>query len=92
MKTKTATTADGLCENCDNVSDCASAGRNDRPVVHCEEYACAPAPRSASPRSTNVEAENRPIRVGGLCGNCENLSRCAIPRPLGGVWHCEEYL
>jgi len=28
----------------------------------------------------------------GLCINCENRFTCILPKPAGGVWHCEEYL
>jgi len=27
----------------------------------------------------------------GLCINCENRFTCILPKPAGGVWHCEEY-
>jgi hypothetical protein len=27
----------------------------------------------------------------GLCVNCDRREGCTLPRPPGGVWHCEEY-
>jgi len=30
-------------------------------------------------------------RFKGLCMNCDNRFECQLPRPEGGVWHCEEY-
>jgi hypothetical protein len=28
----------------------------------------------------------------GLCVNCANRETCLVPKPEGGVWHCEEYV
>lgn len=28
----------------------------------------------------------------GLCGHCELRKTCALPRPEGGVWRCENYM
>jgi len=33
--------------------------------------------------------ESSPFK--GLCINCDNRFTCVLPRPAGGVWHCEEY-
>jgi hypothetical protein len=27
----------------------------------------------------------------GLCSTCESAPLCKIPKPEGGVWHCEFY-
>ena len=27
----------------------------------------------------------------GLCRNCKKKETCALPRPEGGVWRCEDY-
>lgn len=27
----------------------------------------------------------------GLCAHCAKRDVCVLPRPNGGVWHCEEY-
>ena len=46
------------------------------------------------------DEESRPSKAGekdererfkGLCMNCDNRFDCLLPRPEGGVWHCEEY-
>jgi hypothetical protein len=42
-------------------------------------------PRS---RSNDEESQNN---LKGLCINCEHRTDCCLPRPDGGVWHCEEY-
>jgi hypothetical protein len=26
-----------------------------------------------------------------LCSNCEDRHVCIYPKPVGGVWHCDEY-
>jgi hypothetical protein len=40
--------------------------------------------------SNEQSPEMRPLK--GLCINCENRHTCVLPRPVEGVWHCEEYL
>jgi hypothetical protein len=27
----------------------------------------------------------------GLCRNCKKQKTCLIPKPEGGIWHCEDY-
>ena len=57
-------------------------------------------PREENGRDA-AEPETRPSKPGekgeaerfkGLCMNCDNRFDCLLPRPEGGVWHCEEYL
>ena len=28
----------------------------------------------------------------GLCASCDLRDVCTYPRPLGGVWNCDEYV
>ena len=44
----------------------------------------------AASRREGVDDE-RPARVRGLCATCIHQATCTFPKPLGGVWHCEEY-
>ncbi len=51
----------------------------------------------APPPPGTVAAAREPVgsqdtgEYKGLCVNCENRNTCSVPRPEGGVWHCEEY-
>jgi len=35
--------------------------------------------------------QEEPANDRGLCVNCAKREGCNLPRPDGGVWHCEEY-
>ena len=51
-------------------------------------------PSAARPRPAAVRVTPEPPatpRVLGLCGDCRIAATCTLPRPDGGVWHCEEY-
>jgi hypothetical protein len=52
-----------------------------------------------SPRKTSLQSrsgavpgatEETPAGL-GLCVTCEAAETCALPRPEGGIWHCEFY-
>lgn len=43
----------------------------------------------AKDSESNKKSDNE--RFKGLCMNCDNRFECLLPRPEGGVWHCEEY-
>ena len=90
----------GLCMTCNNAPDCYYRARRG-PALFCElfdGYALpaerkisvkAPAPAdSSAPRRAAAEET---AKYTGLCVNCENRRTCALPKPAGGVWHCEEY-
>jgi hypothetical protein len=38
-----------------------------------------------------TDDEDPSDKLKGLCINCEHRKDCCLPRPEGGVWHCEEY-
>ena len=82
-----------LCSTCNHAPACSNRGTPDSPMFFCEEFdAYVP---------VTVDAGSRPAPAGtairesqkhkGLCANCENRETCTMPRPEGGVWHCEEY-
>lgn len=92
---KAAEAVSGLCVNCALRDTCTFPGRSSKPVFHCEEYRCegascveAPPARISKPKS---DAPREAADLKGLCMNCENRFDCTLPRPPGGVWHCEEY-
>jgi hypothetical protein len=91
----------GLCCTCIFATECANAACAEVPVVHCEEFD----DRIASPlgtMGTGVMTGLRPRKdsrkkmdvdpeLKGLCINCDNRKICKHPKPVGGVWYCEEY-
>ncbi len=83
-----------LCSNCDNGDACRGRTRPRRPVFFCEEFVifgAEPAPgldRSAEEKPRETWSANGHV---GLCVNCDNVPTCVMPKPEGGVWHCEEY-
>jgi hypothetical protein len=56
-------------------------------------------PREKDPREAGDDAARRSeqgepeevVHFKGLCMNCDHRFECRLPRPEGGVWHCEEY-
>ena len=83
-----------LCSNCDNAGSCEGRTRPRRPIFFCEEFmvfGAAPAPEPApgtQPQTQQASGINGHI---GLCMNCESADTCTLPKPAGGIWHCEEY-
>ena len=57
----------------------------------------SPADISYTPSRPVVEevsyTPSRPVEEEyvGLCMNCDHRTTCMHPRPVGGVWHCEDY-
>ncbi|NLU19591.1 MAG: hypothetical protein GXW89_02695 [Phycisphaerae bacterium] len=83
-----------LCSNCDHAEEHARRGRPRRPVFFCEEFEVSGAVRIPEPvrvRPAPAEQAQDAGRRLGLCVNCDNADTCRLPRPEGGVWHCEEY-
>ena len=83
-----------LCSNCDNGDACCGRTRPTRPIFFCEEFVVFGAePASEPDRSAEAKPRKAWSANGhiGLCVNCENAKTCVLPKPEGGVWHCEEY-
>ncbi|HOA74416.1 MAG TPA: hypothetical protein PL151_03485 [Phycisphaerae bacterium] len=83
-----------LCSNCENAETHARRGRPKRPIYFCEEFEVSSAAPSPGPdhnvREPRMETHSASGRM-GLCVNCENAATCCLPKPDGGIWHCEEY-
>jgi len=89
----------GICPTCKNNSNCTLHVRSTKPVMNCEEFqneaALVPAvglliqPKPAK-RAPGAKGK-RTIHAVGLCPHCESRVNCVLPKPEGGVWHCEEY-
>lgn len=84
-----------LCCTCLYEEGCLQGGSLDRPVVHCELFDCGRRARSGPRASVSgpalLSAAETTTRALGLCVNCDLRHDCALHRPEGGVWHCEEY-
>lgn len=91
----------GLCCTCIHAADCVTAMQAGVPVVHCEEFddrvisalKSADSPftiRSRASGSAKRRAASGP-ELKGLCLNCDNRKICKNPKPLSGIWYCEEY-
>jgi hypothetical protein len=42
----------------------------------------------------NSSGESAPFLgvLRGLCGNCDLRRDCTYPKPVSGVWNCDEYV
>lgn len=47
--------------------------------------------KAGEPKDAEPNEKDDSERFKGLCMNCDNRFDCLLPRPEGGVWHCEEY-
>jgi hypothetical protein len=89
----------GLCLTCNNAPTCyyrATRG----PALFCELFdnylpppelgGGKPVPRTDASTALRA-AEEEAGKFTGLCMNCGHRATCQHPRPVGGVWHCEDY-
>jgi hypothetical protein len=88
----------GLCRDCSKAATCTFPRDPSRPVWSCDEFegselsstvSCRPI--AAAP-TIMVQREGAAggVELKGLCRECTNRFTCCYPRPLGGVWHCDE--
>lgn len=84
----------GLCIACRKDATCTYTRM--LPIVQCEEF------EGYEPRSKNLQSYEGPAdpfplppspaaEYKGLCTTCANRETCAFPKPVGGIWHCEEF-
>lgn len=82
----------GLCRDCRLADTCTFPRDPSRPVRSCDEFD----PMQAVPRGPSFSrtADPEPPAPGnplmGLCRECLRRQTCRYPKPLGGVWHCDE--
>ena len=86
----------GLCATCNNAEDCVYRKRRGTDAIYCEMFDCyAPIAGNGGKRVANAAmmAPDTVESTGfkGLCVNCAHRDTCMLPKPKGGVWHCEEY-
>ena len=83
-----------LCCTCNHADECDRPSTPERPIFFCEMFeAYVPVEAQAPPSRAPREPPGKPgaPEYKGLCANCENRDTCVLPRPDGGVWHCQEY-
>jgi len=81
----------GLCLTCIRRTHCGYAAAPRGNVWHCEEFEVGAQARTVHELPAPEEADLVRAREMGLCFNCANLPTCRLPKPEGGIWHCEEY-
>ena len=95
-----ATKARGICSVCKHEADCIYPRSTGQIVLNCGQFEpcppIAPPPRDRArvelerlwEKSASEESETK---FKGLCCSCEDRHVCIYPKPIGGVWRCEEY-
>ncbi len=80
-----------LCSTCNNQSTCMYRKTRNHPIFFCEQfdpYVPVSGATVTKHYSPQLISHNN---VKGLCSNCDNYKTCTLPKPEGGIWHCEEY-
>jgi len=95
MYTETSLEKSGLCFTCNNGSICVLREKRGFDAYYCETFDINAS--NGHGRIAQFVDEVKPLakkadsKFLGLCSNCENCESCHLPKPDGGVWHCEEY-
>ncbi len=93
-------TTHGLCSACKHEEGCIYPRNKDEIVLNCGQF--EPSPSMPSPPLSKDHAELEKLwqkpstekgssKFVGLCASCADRDVCIYPKPLGGVWLCEEY-
>lgn len=84
-----------LCTTCNHYQICSVRKDRRRPIWFCEEFdnyvPVKEVEISPDLEPSFKEAKKETQKFTGLCMNCENREHCKLPKPNGGIWHCEEY-
>ena len=81
-----------LCSTCSHAETCGTRSTPQRPIFFCELFEVFAPPPVVAPAAAREPAPRHDAgEYKGLCVNCEHRSTCTLPRPEGGIWHCEEY-
>jgi len=81
-----------LCSTCSHSATCGHRSTPERPILFCELFEVVASPVAVTPTDTPKPRDRQYAGdLQGLCRNCENGPTCTLPKPEGGVWHCEEY-
>jgi len=60
-------------------------------IRHCDEFDAPSRPAMWGPSHQAIEPEPSDVECAGLCRNCALAAGCTYPKPVAGVWRCEEY-
>ena len=80
-----------LCSTCSHAEACGNRSTPQRPIFFCEMFEVFAPPPVATPAAREPAARQDAEEYKGLCVNCDNRDTCTLPRPEGGIWHCQEY-
>ncbi len=80
----------GLCQSCVLAPECMFPRLPGHPVQFCEEFR-TDAQRPDPPQETVAHAAASDPALPGLCSNCDKRATCLFPKPVSGIWRCEEY-
>ncbi len=87
----------GLCRDCQHGPTCTFPRDPAQPVRSCDEFSGLGPARGRNDRlrmrkqttfQANVALATPYLK--GLCLQCSCRPTCTFPKPLGGVWHCDE--
>ena len=81
----------GLCQTCRHHTACGFRQKDSAAKLYCEEYEALRTPAATIVAPEASKAECPPSKLLGLCINCDHREICHLPKPEGGVWHCNEY-
>jgi len=91
----------GLCATCIHAPTCVYRAKRGRDALYCEMFDSSPIDPADSDPANSATADkttpekdsnpHEPEKIKGLCINCAHRDTCRLPKPRGGVWHCEEY-
>jgi len=98
---------DDLCMTCVHRPTCTFQIYAGVPIWFCNEFDDSNGPddnlhsvktksteeiaRKSELRTPPRQETDTPSELKGLCMNCEDRDICLLPKPEGGIWHCEEY-
>jgi len=82
----------GLCMTCVHTGTCTFRRDVSQAVLECDEFDIGQVAETKQGEPT-VAVAKRDDRVEfkGLCVNCDIRHECTFPKPVEGIWHCEEY-
>ena len=85
-----------LCERCSKYDICITRNSG-TDLEFCSDYEIKKnlnihlPPISNNNNSELLINNNSNNQPKGICRNCANLEDCLHPKPVGGIWRCEEY-
>lgn len=82
----------GLCNTCAHKYGCVYRIRSSKLMLQCELFEIEKPDNTNTNRTDGGYEELKVNSRKGLCSNCLNEPHCQLPKAVGGVWHCEEYV